>query len=444
MSDLPPPNATGDAPSPSWFNRKVGPLPVWSLIVSAIVAVAVIGNAGSGDDAANEADTELTTDTTSSGMAESDGEESAASEPDDSETDEMSEPGGDSVDSDEADRGDSMLSSGGTRDEPVQVGKAFVFEVSTFGDADGSVWEATVTGPGMDITAAVAEENMFNDPPVDGNIFYGVPFRIVLVDAGKEPLAPWLNISWDVFGPSALKIYDPFESSCGVIPNAFDDTVEVFVGGAVEGMMCFSLPQAEVDAGPLLSAEPAGERIYLATAGDPAEVEPSSFLGDVFVPDGSGDAGTRRSPTAVGDALAVTVSTFGDADGSVWEAVVTGPGSDITDAVMAENMFNDPPAEGNVFYGVPFQLTLVEAGKEPLAPWLNVSWDVFGPASLKIFSGTSSSCGVIPNAFDDLTEVFIGGSVAGQLCFSIPVADVDAGPMVSTDQNDVRYYLATR
>ncbi len=335
-------------------------------------------------------------------------------------------------------------STGGSRQDPAPVGSGFVFGLSTYGDADDSLWEVTVMGAGADITDAVMAENMFNDPPEDGNVFFGVPVRIVLVGANKEPLAPWLNISWEVFGPAGLKLYDSFNTSCGVVPGALDDTVELYVGGAVEGLMCFSLPRDEVDGGPLLTTEPGDDRIYLATTGDGIGPEVSAYSGDVFAPDGSGETASRSNPVPVGEAYAVTLSTFGDADASVWEATVTGPGRDITEAVMAENMFNDPPATGNVFYGVPFALTLIQADKEPLAPWLNVTWDLFGPQGLRIHSPSSSGCGVIPEAFDDMTEIFVGGTLTGLLCFSIPAADVDAGPMVSTDQDGQRFYFATR
>lgn len=95
-------------------------------------------------------------------------------------------------------------------------------------------------------------------------------------------------------------------------------------------------------------------------------------------------------------------------------------------------------------HGIPFELTLTEASKEPLAPLFNISWDLFGPSSLKIFSGLYASCGVVPDEVDTMTEVFVGGSLSGPLCFSIPQADADAGPLLSTDQGSVRLYLATK
>jgi hypothetical protein len=173
-------------------------------------------------------------------------------------------------------------------------------------------------------------------------------------------------------------------------------------------------------------------------------VSESRYAGATFSPDGSGDLGSITNPVSVGEGFTFEVSTFGDADGSVWEATVTGPGRDMTAEVLAENMFNDDPVDGNIFYGIPFRLTLQEASKEPLAPLFNISWDLFGPAGLKIHSGLNADCGVTPDSLDSMTEVFVGGSVEGMLCFSIPQSDADPAPMVSTDQNGVRLYLSTK
>ena len=334
-------------------------------------------------------------------------------------------------------------SDGGTRDDPVAVGESFLFEVSAWGDADGSVWELTVLGPGTDITDAVLDENMFNEPPKTGSLFYGVPVRLVLASANKEPLAPLFNIKFDMFGPAAMQIFDEMNGSCSFVPDQFDVLTEVFVGGAIEGVLCFALPQAEVKAGPMLSAETARDRLFWSTTGDQPSVPPSEFRGSTFTPDGSGVVGERSNPAPLGTSHNLTLDTFGDADKSVWQITVTGPGSDITDAVLAYNQFNDPPSDGYIFYGMPVEFTLIEAEKEPLAPWLNISFDIFGPNSLKIFGGYESSCGVIPSSLEDMTEIFTGGTLAGQVCLAIPIEDVEVGPLMSVVQNDIRTYWAT-
>ena len=45
-------------------------------------------------------------------------------------------------------------------------------------------------------------------------------------------------------GSSAI-IFSSFEQSCGVIPDDLD--AELFLGGMVEGNVCFEIPESETD-----------------------------------------------------------------------------------------------------------------------------------------------------------------------------------------------------
>ncbi len=138
--------------------------------------------------------------------------------------------------------------------------------------------------------------------------------------------------------------------------------------------------------------------------------------------------GTRESPLPYNEAVPLTWSTFGDADGSVW-ATTIGPPRDITAEVLAENQFNSNPPEGIVFVGFDVELELLEAGKEPLAPGFNFSWEVLGGASAAAYRvGTvetgSFGCGVVPGSFDDFAEVFTTGVLTGTVCIPIPEEDL--------------------
>lgn len=148
----------------------------------------------------------------------------------------------------------------GTRENPVPLGQAVRLE-----DIDGStVWEVTVLSAGADITAAVAQENQFNDAPPAGSIFYGLTVRITLIEAAEEPVSPWLEFSWSMFSPSKLQLID---EGCGVIPGDVDDLAELFVGASIEGAKCWPVTTADASAAPLLALQPLfGEYVYLATA----------------------------------------------------------------------------------------------------------------------------------------------------------------------------------
>ena len=398
------------------------------------------------DDATPE--TDVVADSAEQAVEESasDESENAIEEPKETDLDEADvgsdqSEGGETTSNESEDEADAP---GLSRDNPVPVGGYLDITLDTFGDADGSVWRVQVTGVGSDITEATLEENMFNEPPESGHAFYGVPFKITLIDAGKEPLAPWFNLSWESFGPASLKIFTEYDNDCGIIPNEFDDSVELFIGGSIEGNLCWSLPQDDIASGPLVSLEPDGSRVFLATTGEVVTAPADSAPVESGANDGEGALGSRSNPVPVGESFTVTLDTFGDADGSSWGVIVTGAGSDITAQVLSENMFNEEPQDGSIFFGVPFKITLLEAGKEPLAPWLNLSWDSFGPISKKIFSEFDADCGIVPGALEEMTELFVGGSLEGTLCWAMPIEDAEEGPLVSLEPDGTRVYLATR
>ena len=116
--------------------------------------------------------------------------------------------------------------------------------------------------------------------------------------------------------------------------------------------------------------------------------------------------GTRDAPFSYGTAAAVQFDSFGDADGSVWNATIG-------------------PPDGTLFAGFTVEMTLVEAGKEPLAPAFNMSWEILGGVSSAVHDeGGFDGCGVSPNDFDGFSEVFVGGTLAGVVCIPIPVEDL--------------------
>lgn len=210
------------------------------------------------------------------------------------------------------------------------------------------------------------------------------------------------------------------------------------VAGSNEADDETSLPAASGD-----EREGSGEAEEDSVADAPeSEGEPAGERDEPELP----PVGSREQPFALGSAAQFTLDTFGDADGSVWTVTVDGPGSDITQAVLDENMFNEPPAEGRLFYGVPVTLTLQSAGKEPLSPLFNISLEFFGPSTLEIMSsGMTEGCGVTPNEMDSMKEVFVGGSISGTVCYSVTPPDVEAGILLTLDEIEGdRIFLATR
>lgn len=150
---------------------------------------------------------------------------------------------------------------------------------------------------------------------------------------------------------------------------------------------------------------------------------------------------TRENPQPMGEPIEVTLEALGDADGSVWTLRVIGAAEDVTADAVSEGFASDP-IEGNIIVGVPFELTLMAAGKEPLAPIFNLDVELFSPTTATIAESTLG-CGFWDLAFDSNTEVFIGGTSSGLLCAEVAASDLGNGLFVTADEEGDRVFLAT-
>ena len=334
-------------------------------------------------------------------------------------------------------RGDRVVfAEGGATPSPASVGTAgqpaesiergydatvpVVFNV--FGDADGSVWNVKL-GPPRDITAEVLDANQFNDPPPDGVIYAGFDAEVTLASASKEPLSTGFNLVWEILGGATDGVYDAGTIGdgfgCGSFDSAFDGFAEVFVGGNISGQVCLPLPIEDLDHPDTRVAINLGGRVLFVEGGEtppPAELEPNGLPGSL----------PRLLPLSEPAALVWDVS--GDADGSIWTTTV-GSWRDITAQVLADNQFNDPPPAGAAFVGFDVELTLLEASKEPLSAGFNITWEILGGATLRVYSESSFSdifgCGMFDDEFDTFAEVFAGGTLTGTICIPMPIEDIN-------------------
>jgi uncharacterized repeat protein (TIGR01451 family) len=124
--------------------------------------------------------------------------------------------------------------------------------------------------------------------------------------------------------------------------------------------------------------------------------------------------GTRQNPHSLGALVAL---------GGNWSVKVTNVYPDATAAILAANMFNDPPKPGHVFFMVAVQATYTGTGSSRLDSMFR--FRAVGASNVGYTSFTNS-CGVLPNPnlmLDD-PEVFTGGTVPGNAaCWEIPASD---------------------
>lgn len=129
----------------------------------------------------------------------------------------------------------------GTRTAPNPYDTTFTFTLDSFGDADGSVWELTMSAP-RDITASVLKENRFNEDPSEGYVYAGFDVSLTLVEADIEPVSPGWDLTWEIHGGETLLAFDDGWGGCGIAPDEVDLYIDVLVGGTVSGTACVPVP----------------------------------------------------------------------------------------------------------------------------------------------------------------------------------------------------------
>ena len=121
--------------------------------------------------------------------------------------------------------------------------------------------------------------------------------------------------------------------------------------------------------------------------------------------------GTRNRPIRFGDQV-VTHDGF-----SLWVEEVV---EDATQIVLAENQFNDPPVPGNQFIMIRIKVKNNSPKTQSfVAPW---RLSAVGNSNVEY----NESCGVLPDDFDGFRDLFQGGELSGNICFTVKSSDVNS------------------
>ena len=408
MSDggpsLPPPVPAG-ASSPVVEPKKVWWKKWWVITIGVVAALLVIGalaGQGAGEDAGEGAtDAPSTTDATSAvedeveapattdaaADTEAPGSTDAPEPPAETDPPATTEPptSGDSI-------AGAPAGSTGDRSNPVPTG--------VLADIGGG-YRLQVLSVTDDATGLVAAENQFNDPPPAGS-----RFTIVEVALGyygfDDPQSGFL-VSVQAVGSGSTQL----EANCGVIPNDLDQFSDMFGGGVIRGNLCFVTTPADTGLIQVYASTGfTGDEVFLDASVTPATVADMPTLPGIQA--GTTSEEERTSPTPIGTGVDV---------GEGWSLAVTGPASDITDSVLSENQFNEPPPEGFRFVGVPVRM---EYSGDSSSNAFAITVSAVGNTNLQY----AEECGVIPGELDAFGDVFAGGVVEGQVCFVVPAEDL--------------------
>jgi hypothetical protein len=383
----------------SWLRRTRFHAPQWIwLLVAVAVVAAVVGvavSAGNKDDedavspvtTEEEAD-ETTIESTAPPVTDSTPtEDTTESVPTTEPADETTVPDTAPSSSDEVAGAPAGLR--GDRSNPVAAGAI----------ADiGNGWRLQILNVNPDAAAVISAENSFNAPPPAGFTFALV--TVALGYFGLEDPKSTFETTISAVGASNVEL----AGDCGVLPQQLNTFGEVFSGGVMLGNICFVTTPDDAATLEVYATGDffGGDQIFIDASEPPTGAVPMASLSGPQP--GAASTPARLAATAIGAAADI---------GDGWQLTVAGPAADITDAVHAENEFNDPPPDGFRFIGVNVTYTYDGAGS---ASAFAVTANAVGSSNLPL----AKDCGVIPGDFDLSADIFAGGSVGGTLCFVAP------------------------
>jgi hypothetical protein len=287
----------------------------------------------------------------------------------------------------------------GTRDDPVPAGVAVPV-------GDGYVLAVDSLTPDA-FDALSAEIEFLPEPEVgDQYVLLGAT---VGYEGAEEPQSV-AGVDVQAVGPNSIGI-DSY--GCGGFSSRLGGSTELFVGGVVDGELCFAVPNDQVD--DLLITASAGfgldrEVFFDPTASGAATVAVESTSGPA--PDGrlSSD---RMNPTPVGETVDL---------GDGWSITVLGFDSDATSSLLAANEFNDPPPDGFVYSFVDYELRY--DGTEDSQNAITVDVGLVGDSNVS----ADDFCLIsdVPNEIERYTDLFVGGAISGNQCFVADRTDLDS------------------
>lgn len=277
-----------------------------------------------------------------------------------------------------------------------------VGEVADVGD-----WSIRVTSVTPDGTDIVMAENEFNDPPGGDELFFLVGLEATYI--GQDSSDFWIDMTMKVVGDSSVA-YDSYAAYCGVIPTDINDTGEAFPGGTITGNECWSVSASDADSLVLIVEESFSSGTTRTIFSLDASAEPLA-------------GSTAFEGSGVDTSGAIPLGETGQVDD--WSMTILAVDFDAAALVLAENQFNDPPGDGEVFALVTIEATYT--GSESSLFWIENTLKVVGPSSVA-YDSFVASCGIIPNAINDAGEAFPDATIVGAECWRI--TQDDAGSLV--------------
>ena len=302
-------------------------------------------------------------------------------------------------------------------DSPIQLGAV----------VQAGSWRLRVSAITPDGTDEVMEENQFNDPPPEGNQFFIASLEATYTGTESSTFSGDMRLK--SVGDSRVA-YEGFDAYCGVIPDDINDSGETFPGGTITGNVCWSIQSTDAASLVMIVEESFNfdddTRAFLSLDPTATPINETTSLEE-------GRESGFESAVAIGESATV----------GGWELKVVAITADGTDEVMEENQFNDPPPEGNQFFIASLEATYT--GTESSTFWVDMRLKSVGDSKVA-YEGFDAYCGAIPDDINDSGETFRGGTITGNVCWSIQSTDAASLVMIVEESfnfgDDTRAFFA--
>ena len=182
--------------------------------------------------------------------------------------------------------------------------------------------------------------------------------------------------------------------------------------------------------------------LELAAAEDEPDESPATPTETTATTSESRAATTTEAPLVGESSLDSPIQLGAVVQAGSWRLRVSAITPDGTDEVMEENQFNDPPPEGNQFFIASLEATYT--GTESSTFSGDMTLKSVGDSRVA-YEGIDAYCGVIPDNIDDSGETFPGGTITGNVCWSIQSTDAASLVMIveeSFNFDDTRAFLS--
>jgi|GEM_PF-2223000 len=312
-----------------------------------------------------------------------------------------------------------------------QTVAGFGSEVSvTLENSDGgdpATWN-TLVSPARSFLSGTELALPLDKPLPEGFAFVGFDVTMTLAASTAEPVTVGLQPSWEIFGGSSNAVYRTSTVADGASCQAdkpFDAGAEMFVGGAVEGVICLLVPIADI--------RHPDTRISLAHGGSRTVFGPDVQSATPSPIGSSGGPPAVAGNHAVDESIEVGLADRRSSATGQWEVEVSALSDvsslsqqDVNDAVV-NALLGDKASDRIAVAKFDVRLELLASADEPATPADSFEWYILGGATLRGYVDSQAGvdfCGRSSSVPLAERRLLAGRAATGSVCIAIPAEDL--------------------